>query len=727
MVELVVTTPDGNVQRHVLGAQAIIGRHPECEVVVFDPMTSRRHCRIFLGPDNQYLVEDKSSANGTLLNGVPLQTRMLLRHGDVLMIGSTSLALEVEGARQPPPLPRPSSASAPVDMSLSIVRLKEDLAGADVAFDYATSAESKPVAEDEVAGGDVQRLKLVTERLRLLLELGQSLGTSLNPRTLLETSLGKLFEVFPQAERGFILLFGPDGELPSTVTLETDADALVERRQAMCVSRIRKPKPGEENEVHVSRTVVNKVRAQRQSVLLSDTGSEAYSQALSLMRLEIRSVMCAPLISGPEDLGLLYLDTKDAQRRFTRDDVNLLNAVAGQIAVVIRNAELARQAAAEATSRQNLQRYFSPHVAERILRNELSLELGGSMKTGTVFFSDIVGFTRMAAQMRPNDVVALLNRYFQVMWQIIFARGGTVDKTGGDQIMAYWGVHVDTPNSAANAAAVALEMQIAMFLFNRNLESAQDIVKPPEPLGHGIGLNTGEFIAGNIGDKIKIEFTVIGNAVNLAQRMESIAGRGQTFVGQGTFDQIRERAVVFRLPDCPVKNVAQPLPVYSLRGIIPPKKDDTHGKPTDLTGLTSRLESGSGEMLFALPCEIEWGGHAPVPGIVTKIAFTRTERRGRFQIYAAKPVPIGVAVKLSWKLPEKPSLRALDAVIENSWFDEAAGCGGPAGPPAAAFPTQMLQGTVIARATDLPDDILGFRAGAEIPSDLVSQEQIIRQ
>jgi hypothetical protein len=89
--------------------------------------------------------------------------------------------------------------------------------------------------------------------------------------------------------------------------------------------------------------VVNKVRAQRQSVLLSDTGSEAYSQALSLMRLEIRSVMCAPLISGAEDLGLLYLDTKDAQRRFTRDDVNLLNAVAGQIAVVIRNAELARQ------------------------------------------------------------------------------------------------------------------------------------------------------------------------------------------------------------------------------------------------------------------------------------------------------------------------------------------------------------------------------------------------
>jgi class 3 adenylate cyclase len=460
---------------------------------------------------------------------------------------------------------------------------------------------------------------------------------------------------------------------------------------------------------------------------LSDTGGEAYSQALSLMRLEIRSVMCAPLISGDEDLGLLYLDTKDAQRRFTRDDVNLLNAVAGQIAVVIRNAELARQAAAEAASRQNLQRYFSPQLADRILRKEMSLELGGSLKTGTVFFSDIVGFTRMAAQMRPNDVVTLLNRYFQVMWQIIFARGGTVDKTGGDQIMAYWGVLVDTPNAAASAAAVALEMQIAMFLFNRDLESAQDTVKPPEPLGHGIGLNTGEFIAGNIGDKMKMEFTVIGNAVNLAQRIESIAGRGQAFVGQGTYEQIRERAIVFRLPDCPMKNVSELLPVYSLRGIIPPKKDEVFSKPADLSGLTSRLDSGGGEMLFSLPCEIEFGGHAPVPGVVTKIAFTRAERRGRFQIHAAKPIPAGVTVKINWKLQEKSSLQPFEAVIENSWFDAPPGPGGQATPPSAVFPTQVLQGTVIARSISLPDDIMEFRAGAVIPSDLASQEEIIRQ
>jgi len=166
--------------------------------------------------------------------------------------------------------------------------------------------------------------------------------------------------------------------------------------------------------------------------------------------------------------------------------------------------------------------------------------------------------------------------------------------------------------------------------------------------------------------------------------------------------------------------------VYSLRAIISPKKDEENGGPSDPTGMTSRLESGGGEMLFALPCEIEFGKHAPVPGIVTKIAFTRTERRGRFQVFAAKPIPVGAHVMMRWTLPERPSLTAFEADIENSWFDEKPG-DSKAGPPIAANPTQVLQGTVIARAPELPDDILEFRAGAEMSSDLSSHDEIVRQ
>ena len=166
MVELIVTSPDGTVERHPLGEQATIGRHPDCEVAVTDPMASRRHCRIMQIAGGQYAVVDNGSANGTLLNGAPLQSQMPLRHGDELTIGSTRLTLHAEGLGVPAPLPSPQAKAASGDMSLSIVRLQGDAVEADVAFDYATSAEARPIEEAE-ASADVQGLKLVTQRLRL--------------------------------------------------------------------------------------------------------------------------------------------------------------------------------------------------------------------------------------------------------------------------------------------------------------------------------------------------------------------------------------------------------------------------------------------------------------------------------------------------------------------------------------------------------------------------------
>ena len=111
--------------------------------------------------------------------------------------------------------------------------------------------------------------------------------------------------------------------------------------------------------------------------------------------------------------------------------------------------------------------------------------------------------------MPPDKVVALLNRYFHIMEEIIFRHGGTIDKFGGDSIMAFWGVLVRREFDAIGAVAAAVEMQNALFAFNCELRS-----QGLPPVRMGIGLNTGEFVAGNIGSEQKIEFTVIGDAVN---------------------------------------------------------------------------------------------------------------------------------------------------------------------------------------------------------------------
>ena len=256
-------------------------------------------------------------------------------------------------------------------------------------------------------------------------------------------------------------------------------------------------------------------------MLISDATAD--SGGMSLAKFEIKSLMCAPLLIGADDLGFMQLETKSRQQPFNPDDLGVMTAVAGQVAVVIRNAELALSAAAAAAQRENLSRFLSPNLVEQVLKGNVSVELGGTEKKGTIFFSDIVSFTKLAAKMTAQNVVTLLNRYFTVMQNIIFRRGGSIDKCAGDNIMAHWGVVGDMPDFTASAVTSSVEMQIALFRFNRDEKRKNEITLPPVPLGHGIGLNTGIVCAGNIGSDRKIEFTVIGDAVNLSARIEAMA------------------------------------------------------------------------------------------------------------------------------------------------------------------------------------------------------------
>ena len=382
MPELVVTLPDGSITRYRMDRVAVIGRHPECEIVLTDPMSSRKHCRVERS-ESGYFIEDNGSANGTILNGEALRGRKPFKLGDVIQIGFTRLAFkeEADGLQAVPARPNLQ------DPSLSIVSLKEDVAETAPNFDFTMAAGGLAITADEESTSDLTQLKRVTQRLKLLVDMGQALGLALLPRKVMQSCLDKLFEVFPQVERGFVLLLGPDGALPSTIAAETEIqDAIAGRKGPVSVSKVRHPGTGEENEVKVSRTVVKRVLTQRQSVLVSDAAGDAdFSPAMSMAKLEIRSVMCTPLVSGSENLGILYLDTKDSAHRFGPDDLNLLTAVSGQLAMVIKNAELARNAAAEAATRANLQRFLSPHLVDLILKKELNVELGGSNKHGTVF------------------------------------------------------------------------------------------------------------------------------------------------------------------------------------------------------------------------------------------------------------------------------------------------------------------------------------------------------
>ncbi|MBI5043633.1 MAG: adenylate/guanylate cyclase domain-containing protein [Nitrospirae bacterium] len=168
--------------------------------------------------------------------------------------------------------------------------------------------------------------------------------------------------------------------------------------------------------------------------------------------------------------------------------------------------------------------YVSPKIVEELINNPEKLRLGGERKTVTILFSDLMGFTTLSEKLPPEDVVAMLNEYFKEMVDIIFRWDGTLDKFVGDEIVVFWGAPVEQPNHAELAIRCALHMSDKLNKMQEKWRSeGKDI------LDCGIGINTGEVIIGNIGaEGKKMDYTVIGDHVNLTARVEKLTREYKT-------------------------------------------------------------------------------------------------------------------------------------------------------------------------------------------------------
>lgn len=184
-------------------------------------------------------------------------------------------------------------------------------------------------------------------------------------------------------------------------------------------------------------------------------------------------------------------------------------------------------------------KFHSKEVAQKLLSGEI--KLGGERKQATVFFSDIRGFTAMSEKMSPDEVVAMLNEYMTEMVRIIFKWEGVVDKYIGDAIMAVWGVPEVKPEDAYNSVRACLEMREYMNKFN-----AEKKIEGKPQLGIGIGLHSGEVLAGNIGSEERLEYTIIGDTVNQASRIEGAnkAAGSDILISAETYALIKDQGIV---------------------------------------------------------------------------------------------------------------------------------------------------------------------------------------
>ncbi len=215
-------------------------------------------------------------------------------------------------------------------------------------------------------------------------------------------------------------------------------------------------------------------------------------------------------------------------------------------------------------------RFVNKEIAERAMRGEL--HLGGERKICAIFFSDLRGFTAMSEKMRPEQVVEYLNSYFSMMVKCVNETEGIVDKFIGDAIMAHWGAIKELENDTQSAIDAALRMRSALLEFN-SIGAGKDL-----PAKFGCGINTGPVVAGQIGSEDRLDFTVIGDAVNLASRIEALNKPFGTDILIG-FDSYIQSGGVYRVEEMSpvtVKGKSEPLRIYAVLG----REDDPSSPKT---------------------------------------------------------------------------------------------------------------------------------------------------
>ncbi|HJU66499.1 MAG TPA: adenylate/guanylate cyclase domain-containing protein, partial [Gemmatimonadaceae bacterium] len=310
----------------------------------------------------------------------------------------------------------------------------------------------------------------------------------------------------------------------------------------------------------VPQSIARKVLEEKVAILSDNAPEDQRFGGQSIVVQSVRSAMCAPLV-GREDTaqGILYVDNLTSTHRFTDDDLDFLIAFSGIAAVAIENSRFAERSRREALVRSNFERFFAPNLAARIASSAEELRLGGDKRTVVVLFSDIRGFTPLAEAMNPDDLASLLSEYFSVMVDCVFRHGGTLDKFIGDAIMAQWGAPIGAPDDADRAVAAALDMMVELDSLNEKWE------REGRPcLEIGIGLNIGEVFAGNIGSERRLEFTVIGDAVNVASRLCSAAGGGVILLTDHLRRVLRNPPDLLEQPSLALRGKSQSVRVFSI-------------------------------------------------------------------------------------------------------------------------------------------------------------------
>ena len=474
-------------------AERIIGRKtgkyvPDIDLSP-DLAVSRRHARLW-SENGNYWIEDLGSRTGTLLNNAEIKGagKQRLTPSDVLEIGNTKLRLEADAEAAPQAPAAQSDPVAALEALAGKAPLQEE-----IRFSTEVLGDTEPPRSIDTAAkllGAMQEITLALSRGDAAADVSRLIMRSLR-------------ELVPAANHAALLLLNdqasdlvlaahePEGDPGVSVTL---AKLAIERKLAIVWARERHGIPD--------------------------------NLALSIDEQQLENVLCASLIWRGRSLGALWLSGSSAAV-FTKADLGLVVAIAHQAAMAVAAQRMQEEAERNGITLKRIMAHFSPKVASRLLEQARlgRLRPGGLESQVTLLSCDLRGFTKATAGMPADEIVDLLNDYFAELVAVIARYEGTVDKYIGDAILAVFGSPEADAEHHGNAVLAAQEMQQAMRRLNE-----KRAVRGLALLELGIGLHCGTVLHGFIGSEERVEFTVIGDAVNKTSRYCDAAGPGEIVI-----------------------------------------------------------------------------------------------------------------------------------------------------------------------------------------------------
>jgi adenylate cyclase len=530
-----------------LKAPLSIGRTEGNDVILNHPSVSRKHAR--LEPrDSKWWIIDLKSTNGVKVNN-NLVTEAQVNAGDQIHIGSVPLdvrALPSVEFRAESMFDNPSG---------TVIRRISDF-NSEFGLDLAEIAQQSAAPAASTAA--VKPADFTREKIfQVLIQVAKALLQTEDLQSLLGVVMDMIFKYLP-VERGLIILFDESGHpVPKLTKFLDDSEA---------------------QDIPISRTILKMVADQQVALMTSNALEDARLLGGKSIAIHgIRSAMCVPLWNRQRVIGAVQVDSRIHIGSFKEEDLDLLTALANFAAVAIERAQLSEKIEQERKIRSKMERYHSPAVIDEIVKGIISADETEIRNAElSIMFADISGFTSVSETKKPEEVAEFLSHFFSCAVESIFAYGGTLDKFIGDAVMAFFGAPIPQDDHADRAVLAGLMMQ--RLVGDWNAERAKAGL---EQVRIRVGINSGPAVVGNVGTEKRVDYTVLGSAVNIASRLESgVAKPGQLVISRNTFERLVGSFDTESLGEFALKGLQQKMPVYMVKGTAADKPGPGRSRET---------------------------------------------------------------------------------------------------------------------------------------------------